>query len=124
MVRKTVVIVILLAGILLAAGCTESGSGGQDNSAGNIRTHYDYKESWGATAGCYGKVTGYVYNAGNASADNVQLHFNLINTRTGTIRDSQSVFIGTMSAGQSRTYEVILDGECLEDYRVEPLFGK
>lgn len=122
--RETVVIVVLLVGIILAAGCMETSTGGQDNSAGNIRTHYDYKESWGVTAGCYGKVTGYVYNAGNVSADNVQLHFNLINTRTGTIRDSQSVFIGTMSAGQSRTYEVILDGECMEDYRVEPLFGK
>jgi hypothetical protein len=57
MVRETILIVVLLVGLLLAAGCMETSTGGQDNSAGNIRTHYDYQESWGITAGCYGKVT-------------------------------------------------------------------
>ncbi len=121
--RKTAVIVLILAGVLLAAGCTGTSTGGQDSSKGNIRAHYEYKENWGVTAGCYSKVTGYIYNAGNLPAENVQLNFNLINTRTGTIRDSRPVFIGTMDAGQSRTYEVILDGECTENYRVDAVFG-
>lgn len=122
--REPVVIALLLAGILFSAGCVDTGTGGQDSSQGNIRAHYKYLESWGVTQGCYGKVTGYVYNAGNLPADNVQLNFNLINTRTGTIRDSRPLFIGTMEAGQSRTYEVILDGECTEDYRVDAVFAK
>jgi hypothetical protein len=122
--RETIAIVILLAAVLLAAGCTQSSTAGQDASQGTIRTHYDYKEGWGFTQGCYGKVTGYVYNAGNESVENVQLNFNMINARTGTIRDSKSIFLGTLEAGRSRTYEAILDGECTEDYRIEAVFGK
>jgi hypothetical protein len=119
-----IVIVILLGGVLLAAGCTDTGTPGRDVSQGTIRAHYDYKEGWGFTLGCYGKVTGYAYNAGNASADNVQLNFNMINARSGTIRDSKSIFLGTLDAGQSRTYEAVLDGECTENYRVDAVFGK
>ena len=121
---KTAGIVLLLAITVFFAGCTDTVTGGQDSSQGNLRTHYDFKESWGFTQGCYGRVSGYVYNAGNNSADNVQLNFNLINIRTSTIRDSRSVFIGTMDGGQSRTYEATLDGECTENYRIEAVFGK
>ena len=122
--RKTAVIVILIVATVLIAGCTDTSTGGQDSSQGNLRAHYEYKESWGFMQGCYGKVSGYIYNTGTLPAENAQLNFNLINTRTGTIRDSKSVFIGTMDAGQSRTYEVLLDGECTENYRVEAVFGK
>jgi len=122
--KATLVIVILLVGVLLAAGCTDTGTAGRDASQGSVRTHYDYKEGWGFTLGCYGRVTGYAYNAGNTSADNVQLNFNMINTRTGTIRDSKSIFLATLEAGQSRTYEAVLDGECTDDYKVEAVFGK
>ena len=122
--KSTIVLFMILAGVLLVAGCTDTGTAGRDASQGAIRTHYDYREGWGFTLGCYGRVSGYVYNAGNASADNVQLNFNMINTRTGTIRDSKSIFLGTLEAGQSRTYEAILDGECTENYRVEAVFGK
>ena len=121
---RTLIIIAVLGAVLLSAGCTGSGTAGNDASQGALRTHYDYKEGWGFTLGCYGKVTGYVYNAGNVPADNVQLNFNMINTRSGTIRDSKSIFIGSLDAGQSRTYEAILDGECTEDYRVEAVFGK
>jgi hypothetical protein len=116
-------IILLLVGTLLAAGCMDTGTAGRDISEGALRAHYEYQESWGITQGCYGKASGYVYNAGNLPAGNVQLNFNLINTRTGTIRDSRPVFIGTMEAGQSRTYEVILDGECTESYRADAAFG-
>jgi len=121
---RTLIIIAILGAVLLAAGCTGSSSAGSNASQGAIRTHYDYKEGWGFTQGCYGKVTGYVYNAGTVPADNVQLNFNMLNTRSGTIRDSKSIYIGTLQEGQSRTYEAILDGECTEDYRVEAGFGK
>jgi hypothetical protein len=47
-----------------------------------------------------------------------------VNTGTGTIRDSRSVFIGTVGKGETRTYETVLDGECTQDYRVEIAFEK
>lgn len=122
--QAIITLAILLAATVFLAGCTNTASGGQDTSAGNLRAHYEYKESWSVGQGCYGKVTGYAFNAGNASADGVVLNFNLIDTRTGTIRDSRQVFIGTIEPGQSRTYETVLDGECAEDYRVDAGFGK
>ena len=64
-------------------------------------------------------MTGYVYNTGDVSVDAVQLHFNLVNSRTGTIRDSSSVFISTVQQGATTTYEMVLDGECTQDYRVD-----
>jgi len=116
--------IIVLAAVIAAAGCTGSNTGGQDVAQGSLRAHYDYTESWGITLGCYGRVNGYIYNTGSAPVDNVMLSFNLVNTRTGAIRDSRQVFLGTMDAGQSRTYDVILDGECTQEYHVEPVFGE
>ena len=124
--KKLVVIILTspLAATIFLAGCTNTASGGQDTSAGNLRAHFEYAESWSVGLGCYGKVTGYAFNAGNESADSVVLNLNLIDTKTGTIRDSRQVFIGTIGPGQSRTYETVLDGECTEDYRVDAGFGK
>ena len=121
--RPVIVALALLAAAIFFTGCTAGSAGGQDAAAGSLRAHFEYHESWGFTYGCYGRVTGYVYNAGSAPADNARLVFNLIDTGTGTIRDSKPVFFGTLDAGQSRTYEVILDGECTHDYRVEAVFG-
>ncbi len=115
---------VALVAVLVAAGCTGTNAGGQDTSQGNLRAHFEYKESWGPTLGCYGKVTGYVYNTGNQPMDNVQLVFNLIDTSTGTIRDSRPLGIGMLDAGQSRTYATILDGDCTRDYRVEVVWSK
>jgi predicted small secreted protein len=124
--KKYVIVIfaLILVATVFLAGCTNTASGGQDTSAGNLRAHFEYKESWSVGQGCYGKVTGYAFNAGAGSADSVVLNFNLIDTRTGTIRDSRQVFIGSIEPGQSRTYETVLDGECTEDYRVDAGFGK
>ncbi len=117
--KKTAIIFILILAVVFLAGCTTTGTAGQDAARDTIRAHYEYAESWSLGLGCYGKVTGYAYNAGNTTVDDVALNFNLVNTRTGTIRDSRSVFIGTMGAGQSDTFETALDGECAENYRVD-----
>ncbi len=124
--KKQVILIfaLMLTGTILLAGCTNTASGGQDVSSGTLKAHFEYKESWSLGQGCYGKVTGYAFNAGDASADSVVLNFNLIDTKTGTIRDSRQVFIGSIDSGQSRTYETVLDGECTEDYRVDAGFGK
>jgi len=116
---KKIAIVIILVIAVFLAGCTSTAPAGQDTSRDTIRAHYQYQESWGLALGCYGKVTGYAYNTGNLPVDNVAVNFNLVNVQTGTIRDSRSVFIGSMGAGQSTTFETVLDGECTQDYRVD-----
>lgn len=117
--KKTAVVFLLIIAVVFLAGCTTTGTSGQDIARDTLRTHYDYHESWSPGLGCYGKVSGYAYNAGNATADNVIVNFNLVSAGTGTIRDSRSVYIGTMGAGQSGAFEMILDGDCSQEYRVE-----
>ena len=53
----------------------------------------------------------------------VQLNLNLVNTGTGTIRDSGLIFVGPVGKGETRTYETVLDGECTQEYRVDFMFG-
>ena len=120
----TLIFALILVGTVFLAGCTNNASGGQDVSTGTLKAHFEYKESWSVGQGCYGKVTGYAFNAGAGPADGVVLNFNLIDTKTGTIRDSRQVFFGTIAPGESRNYETVLDGECTEDYRVDAGFGK
>jgi predicted small secreted protein len=69
MKKQVIILSILLVATVFLAGCTNTASGGQDTSAGNLRAHFEYKESWSVGQGCYGKVTGYAFNAGNGSAD-------------------------------------------------------
>ena len=122
--KKTVIVIILLITAAFLAGCTSTGPSGQETAQGTVRAHYENQESWSFGLGCYNKVSGYAYNAGTTPIDTVTLNFNLINTKTGTIRDSRSVFIGTLGPSQSVTFESVLDGECTEPYRVEGMVGK
>ncbi|MDD4136282.1 MAG: hypothetical protein PHT99_00100 [Methanoregula sp.] len=117
--KKNVIVFILLVAVVFLAGCTTTGTTGQETAQGTLRAHYEYHESWSPGPGCYGKISGYAYNAGNTTVDDVAVNFNLVNAKTGTIRDSRSVFIGTMGAGQSRAFEMVLDGECMQEYRVD-----
>jgi hypothetical protein len=112
-----ILVIIFVAG----AGCLST-TMVRDSSSGPLHAHYEYADSWSPGYGCYSHLTGYVYNAGNVSAENVRLDFNLVNMRTGTIRDSKSIFVGRVGAGDTMTYETILDGECSQDYRVDFAF--
>lgn len=111
-------IVLLLAAFVLGAGCL-SETVANDTSSGTLHAHFEHADSWSPGLGCYAHATGYVYNAGNASADNVRLDLNLVNTKTSAIRDSRQVYIGTLAPGQTQSFETTLDGECTQDYRVE-----
>jgi hypothetical protein len=113
---------VLVIALVFFSGCLNSHAV-RDNAEGVLHAHYEYTEGWSPNQGCYERVTGYVYNAGDASAEAVQLNFNLVNTGTGTIRDSQSIFIGPVGKGETRTYETVLDGECTQEYRVDFIFG-
>jgi len=117
-IRTAGIIIILIAATFLA-GCMSTPSGGGEFAEESIAAHYEYRADWSPGFGCYEKVSGYAFNAGNMTVDNVRLNFNLVNTETGTIRDSRSVFLGTLATGVSRTFESDLDGECLPEYRIE-----
>jgi predicted small secreted protein len=117
--KKTAIIFIFIIAVVFLAGCTTTPTAGQDAERDTIRAHYEYHDSWSIGLGCYDKVSGYAYNTGNTTVDNVALNLNLVSTTAGTIRDSRSVFIGTMGAGQSVTFEMVLDGECTQGYRVD-----
>jgi len=118
MKKTAIVLLLIIVGVFLA-GCITTPTAGQDTARDTIRAHYEYHDSWSIGLGYYGKVSGYVYNTGNLSVDNVVLNFNLVDSQTGTIRDSRSVFFGTMGAGQSGTFESVLDGECTQQYQVK-----
>jgi len=116
------VIIALIITLVFFSGCLSSPSV-HDRAQGDLHAHYEYTEGWSIGQGCYERVKGYVYNAGNVSADAVQLNFNLVNTGTGTIQDSRSIFTGPVGKGETRTYETVLDGECTQVYHVDFMFG-
>jgi hypothetical protein len=117
--KKTAIVFMLLLAVVFCAGCTSTPAASREIAQDTVRAHYEHHGDWSVGLGCFEKVTGYAYNAGNATADNVVLNFNLVNIQTGTIRDSRSVFIGTLGVGQSGTFEADLDGECTQDYLVD-----
>jgi hypothetical protein len=121
--KRFAIIIALVITLVFLSGCLSSPAV-RENSDGGLRAHYEYSESWSPNQGCYERLTGYVYNVGNSSVNSVRLNFNLVNTGTSTIRDSRSVFIGTVGKGETRTYETVLDGECTQDYKVEIAFEK
>jgi hypothetical protein len=120
--KNSSIAIILLIIFAALCGCISSPVVRESSSA-TIRNHYEYNDDWSVGLGCYSRLKGYVYNSGNTSADKVQLNFNLVNTKTGTIRDTKPVYIGTILPGESRTFETVLDGECTHDYRVELFVG-
>jgi hypothetical protein len=102
----------LLIGIAFFSGCASL-------SQPELHAHYEYKGDFSLGLGCYERVSGYVYNSGNAPANSAILYFTLVNTRTGTIRDSKTLSIGYIGQGESRTFETTLDGDCGIDYRID-----
>jgi hypothetical protein len=120
--KNTVVVCTVVIALVFFSGCLSSPSV-YDSTQGELHAHYETTEGWSVGQGCYERAKGYVYNTGNMSADSVQLNFNLVNTGTGTIRDSRSISIGSVGEGETRTYETVLDGECTQEYRVDFMFG-
>ncbi|MCX6683361.1 MAG: FxLYD domain-containing protein [Methanoregula sp.] len=114
---------VLVIALVFLSGCTSTPAV-RDQTEGALHAHYEYTEGWSPGQGCYERVTGYVYNTGDVSVDAVRLTFNLVNTGTGTIRDSRSVYIGSVGPGNTTSYETVLDGECTQEYRVDFSFWK
>ncbi len=112
------VALVLVVTFVACCGCVGNPSV-MDRSDDALHAHYEYTDDWSVGQGCYERVTGYVYNAGNTSAETVRLNFNLVNTKTGTIRDSRAIYLGSIGPGATTTWETVLDGECTREYRVD-----
>ncbi|MDD1696465.1 MAG: hypothetical protein LUQ54_06170 [Methanoregula sp.] len=121
--KAVVIFSVLVIALVLFAGCTSTPAV-EDQTEGVLHTHYENTEGWSLGMGCYVRVTGYVYNTGAIPVEDVRLTFNLVNTGTGTIRDSRSVFVGFVGSGNTVNYVTDLDGDCTQDYRVDFSFLK
>jgi hypothetical protein len=112
-------LIILAIALLLVAGCAEHApasvvpSGGLSASVSKVEDH------WNFGLGCYWKPSGTVFNSGETEARNVVAYVQLIDTSTGNIRDAKTIALGNLSKGDSRSFEVSLDGECDRNYRIE-----
>jgi hypothetical protein len=112
---------LLVAGILLA-GCLSVprlvppgpiGPGEEQRIGINLlRAEADFSP----TRGCIWDVTVQVYNPGNTTAGNVQVYLELVDSVSGSVRDSQAVYVGSLAPGESRTVGGELDGDCLNEY--------
>lgn len=117
-------ILAILITIIFSAGC--SGSNSQSTYSPKIipraELHVTIPQSdskWSLGLGCYYQPTGTAYNSGNAQADNVIVTVSLIDSNSGTIRDSKSVAIGSLEPGQSQSFSITLDGECNHNYSMK-----
>ncbi|MDD1664328.1 MAG: FxLYD domain-containing protein [Methanomicrobiales archaeon] len=116
---RTLPLLILAIALLLVAGCAEHApasvvpSGGLSASVSKVEDH------WNFGLGCYWKPSGTVYNSGDSIARNVVVSVQLIDISTGNIRDSKTIAIGDLAKGDSRSFEISLDGDCDRNYRIE-----
>jgi len=116
---RSIFVVIFAIALILIAGCEEQvpasviPSGNLSASVSNVEEH------WNLGLGCYWRVYGTVYNTGDMTARDVIAYIQLIDTSNGNIRDSKTISVGDLVRGDSRSFEVSLDGECSQNYRVE-----
>lgn len=116
---RSLPLIVLVTALLLTAGCAEHApasvvsSGGLSASVSKVEGH------WNFGLGCYWKPSGTVYNSGDSIARNVVVSVQLIDISTGNIRDSKTIAIGDLAKGDSRSFEISLDGDCDRNYRIE-----
>jgi len=117
--RPFLPLVLLAVALIILAGCSTEApatvipSGGLSASVSKVEDH------WNFGLGCYWKPSGTVFNSGDTAARNVLVYVQLIDVTSGNVRDSKTIAAGDLAKGDSRTFEVSLDGECDRTYRVE-----
>jgi hypothetical protein len=111
--------VILAAALVLSAGCAQQAPASVVPSGGLSAAVSKVEDHWNPGLGCYWKPSGTVYNSGDAVARDVVVYVQLVDTSSGNIRDAETIALGSLAKGDSRSFEVSLDGECDHTYRVE-----
>ena len=116
---------MLAVALLLVAGCAGHAPASVVSSGGLSASVSKVEDHWNFGLGCYWKPSGTVFNSGDTTVTNVVAYVQLIDTSTGDIRDSRNIALGDLAKGDSRTFEVSLDGECDRNYRIEvrPMAG-
>lgn len=125
-VMTPILLVILVCGSLLAGGClsvlSQSGPEGATGAGSGLKaTLVDQDADWGFSRGCTWTAGFQVANSGATTEKNVHLRVELVNARTGAVRDAKDLFLGTIGPGEDRTVRVVLDGECLDEYTVRAI---
>jgi hypothetical protein len=116
---RSLLLAVIAIALLLTAGCTTQApasvvpSGSLSASVSKVEDH------WNPGLGCYWKVYGTVFTSGAGDTGNVPVYVQLIDTSGGNIRDAKTLAVGSLAKGDSRSFELDLDGECDRSYRVE-----
>ena len=116
---RPVPVLMLAVALLLVAGCAGHAPASVVSSGGLSASVSKVEDHWNFGLGCYWKPSGTVFNSGDAVARNVLVYVQLVDLTSGNIRDSKTIAVGDLAKGDSRTFEVSLDGECDRTYRVE-----
>ncbi len=105
-----ILLVFVLLSALLISGCSDLV--GQPN----VQVQGECRGDWTLTKGCVYTCSGYAINSGNADAGNVEIEVFLKNLNTGVIRDSNTITVGRVGSGESKRWDITLDGECDQKY--------
>ena len=116
---RPIVLILLAIALILAAGCAEHAPASVVPAGSLSASISKVEDHWNFGLGCYWKPSGTVYNSGDAEARNVVVYVQLVDTSTGNIRDAKTIAVGSLAKGDSRSFEVSLDGECDRNYRIE-----
>ena len=116
---RSIRLAIFAVALLLIAGCAQQVPASVVPSDGISASVSNVEEHWNLGLGCYWRAYGTVYNSGSSDEANVIAYVQLIDTSSGSIRDTRALALGTLAKGDSRSFEVALDGECDRNYRVE-----
>jgi len=116
---RSITVAIFAVALLLVAGCSRQVPASVVPSDGISASVPSVEEHWNLGLGCYWRAYGTVYNSGSSDEANVIAYVQLIDTSSGNIRDSKTLALGTLAKGDSRSFDVALDGECGRSYRVE-----
>ena len=115
-------VTLALAGCVSTLHATEPVSGNYSGQSSPVQVNFiSQNGDWSFSRGCFWTVRFQVYNAGDAGVKNVQLHIELANADTGTIRDARDIYVGTLATGASSTVATELDGECTNIYNVQAI---
>ncbi len=112
-------IALLLTLSCIFAGCAEQAQSSVVPAGDLSASVAKVEDHWNTGLGCYWKAFGSVFASGGNAARDVNVYVQLIDIRTGNIRDTRTLELGDLAAGDSRSFEIALDGECDRNYRVE-----